>query len=119
MLRGNQKFGIDYDETGMGFLPTPKENILEWTAFKSNFHSEEPDCTKVLEEIVDSYPDEMIDLRPYLWQQPFLVSVNDPLRKCLEVFQSHHLRHLPVVLPSNGMCVGVITRKDLFEYMSL
>jgi CBS domain-containing protein len=29
------------------------------------------------------------------------------------------LRHLPVINPVDGRLVGIITRKDLFAYMSL
>ena len=69
----NQQFGVDYDETHMGFKATPQEQVLNWRTFKCNFTSDEPDCTTALTEIVDHYPDEMIDLRPYFQQVPFVV----------------------------------------------
>jgi CBS domain-containing protein len=47
------------------------------------------------------------------------VTIYDSLDKCLQIFISHHLRHLCVTNPGDGAVVGIITRKDLFEYVSL
>lgn len=75
--------------------------------------------TDELAETMDAYHEELIDLRPYMWESPFTVHAHDTLSRCVELFRLHHLRHLPVVNPANGECIGVITRKDLFTYMSL
>ena len=69
--------------------------------------------------MVDEYPSAMIDLRPYIWEHPFSVTVFDSLDKCLHFFVGHHLRHLAVVNPGDGSVAGVITRKDLFKYVGL
>lgn len=84
-----------------------------------NFYSDEADPKEVLETICDNYEDQMMDLRPYIWEHPFIVYVHDTLDKCLEMFRHHHLRHLPVVNPADGSIVGICTRKDLFAYMEL
>lgn len=73
----------------------------------------------MLESIVDEYPSAMIDLRPYMWEHPFTVSINDSIDKCLHFFVGHQLRHLPVVDLENGSVVGLITRKDLFRFVGL
>lgn len=73
----------------------------------------------MLDTVCDKYEDEKLDLRPYMWEHPFTAFVHDDLAKVLELFRHHHLRHLPIVNPADGSLVGVITRKDLFAYMSL
>jgi CBS domain-containing protein len=60
-----------------------------------------------------------IDLRPYMFNHPFVVYPHDDLTRANELFRHHHLRHLPVVNPGNGALVGIVTRKDLFKYMAL
>ena len=73
----------------------------------------------MLNEVCDHYPDEMIDLRPYMWEYPYTVTIHDTVQKCLDIFLNNQLRHLFVVNPVDGMCVGVITRKDLFAYVDI
>lgn len=68
---------------------------------------------------MDQYLDALIDVRPYMWEYPFTVSVHDTVDKCLQVFLQNHLRTLCVINPSDGACVGVITRKDLFSMVGL
>ena len=50
---------------------------------------------------------------------PFVAAPHDDLERVNELFRHHHLRHLPVVNPGNGALVGIVTRKDIFKYMSL
>ena len=52
-------------------------------------------------------------------ENPVRVSVYDKMKDVMELFRMHHLRHLIVINPSDGQIAGVITRKDLFAYMSL
>lgn len=61
----------------------------------------------------------MIDVRPYIYEHPYRVTIHDNFEKCLETFRTNSLRHLCVVSPHQGAVVGVITRKDLFAYMSI
>ena len=77
------------------------------------------DATYVLDHIVDEYAEEWLDLRPYMWEDPIKVSVYAKIKDVLELFRMHHLRHLIVVDPSDGQLAGIVTRKDLFAYMSL
>lgn len=68
---------------------------------------------------MDDCYEEWIDLRPYMIEQPINVSINTKLFAVLESFRLNHLRHLMVVNPADGKIAGIITRKDLFKYMSL
>jgi len=114
----NLTFDTHYDAKN-GFPKTPRAEILDWRNFNMNFYSDEADPKEVLETVCDNYESELIDLRPYMWEHPFIAYVHDPLDKCLELFRHHHLRHLPVMNPTDGSIQGIITRKDLFAYMSL
>lgn len=73
----------------------------------------------MLTTVCDEYLTALIDVRPYMWELPYTVSVHDTFEKCLQIFLSNHLRHLCVINPTDGSCVGVITRKDLFAYVNL
>ena len=61
----------------------------------------------------------MVDVRPYMIETPFLVQTTDRLQKVLDVFRHMNLRMLPVTNPGTGALDGIITRQDLFAYMSL
>jgi CBS domain-containing protein len=77
------------------------------------------DTEDVLENVCFAYYDELIDVRPYIWEHPFTVTIHDPLEKCLSLFVTHSLRHLCVVNPKDGSVAGIITRKDLFKWVAL
>ena len=72
-----------------------------------------------VEDIMLNNLERLVDLRPYMIEEPYLVYTTDKLNKCLELFRNMHLRALPVVDPNEGSCVFVLTRNDLFSYMSL
>ena len=52
-------------------------------------------------------------------EEPYVVQTTDKLPKCLDLFRHMHLRALPVVDPNSGVTVAVLTRQDIFAYMSL
>jgi CBS domain-containing protein len=52
-------------------------------------------------------------------ERPFTASVADKFPKILNLFRQMQLRQLIVVNDSDGTLQGIITRKDLFQYMSL
>jgi CBS domain-containing protein len=114
----SEKFEIEFDERE-GFPPTPADKIMDVNSFNSKITGPECDTEQVLLSVGTEYFDALIDVRPYMQEYPHTVSVNDPLEKCLQIFLSNHLRHLCVVNPTDGACVGVITRKDLFAYVNL
>ena len=73
----------------------------------------------MLENIIENNKDAKIDLRPYIWENPITLSIYEDLEKCLKTFMVHHLRHLIITNPADGSVAGIITRKDLFAYVSL
>ena len=90
-----------YDEV-KGFPLTPKDQIIPWNKFTMNIYSDEVDPTYVLENIVDQYSEEWLDLRPYMIENPIKVSVYAKMKDVLELFRMHHLRHLIVINPNDG-----------------
>ena len=63
--------------------------------------------------------DKVIDLRPYMIEKPYCVYDTDSLEKLVELFRLMNLRHLPVVNETDNVLIGIITRQDIFAYMSL
>ena len=60
-----------------------------------------------------------MDLRPYMIERPQLVSADDKFPKVLNIFRLMQLRQMLVINDANGKLLGIITRQDLFQYMSL
>ena len=52
-------------------------------------------------------------------ENPYMVLTTDKLPKCLDLFRHMHLRALPVNDPNTGMPVCILTRQNIFAYMSL
>ena len=98
-------------------IPTVNE-VLDWRYFNTDFYSHDREFSEVAEICKDNI-DKLIDIRPYIIDTPFLAQSTDRLQKILEVFRHMHLRTLPVTNPGTGALEGVITRQDLFAYMSL
>jgi CBS domain-containing protein len=94
------------------------ERRLDWWLFNSDMYSTDRN-EKEVEEIMGNNLERLVDLRPYMIEEPYIVYSTDKLNKCLELFRTMHLRALPVIDPNNGSCVYVLTRSDLFAYMSL
>lgn len=94
------------------------QKILNWWFFNSDMYSNDRHYTEV-EDIMQANLEKLVDLRPYMIEEPYIVYSTDKLHKCLELFRNMHLRALPVIDPNDGSCVFVLTRQDLFAYMSL
>lgn len=54
-----------------------------------------------------------------MYEDPYIVFIKDKLPKVVNIFKQMHMRHLPVVHPKSGGLEGIITRQDIFSYMSL
>ncbi len=52
-------------------------------------------------------------------ERPFSVSVFDKMPKVLNIFRQMQLRQLLVTNDADGKLAGIITRKDIFQFMSL
>jgi CBS domain-containing protein len=92
--------------------------VLDWWLFNSDIYSTERSIDEV-SDIISWNQNKLVDLRPYMIEHPYTVSTTDKLIKCIELFRYFHLRSLPVIDPVDGSCVVVLTRGDLFAYMSL
>lgn len=94
----------------------PTANVLLWQNFRSDMYSTDRSFSEV-EEICELFKSKLIDLRPYIIEEPYTVYTTDRLTKVLEMIRHMHLRALPVVDPNDGTPVAVITRSDLFDYL--
>jgi hypothetical protein len=92
--------------------------VLPWQEFNVDFSSSSHQFAEIEEE-VKVFKDKLIDLRPYMIDAPFVIHTTDRLPKVLDYFRHFHLRALPVVSPIDGKPVAIITRQDIFAYMSL
>lgn len=91
---------------------------LAYYYFNTDFYSNDREYSEV-EDICEANSDKMIDVRPYMIETPFLAQSTDKLQKILDVFRHMHLRMLAVTNPGTGELEGIITRQDLFAFMSL
>jgi hypothetical protein len=72
-----------------------------------------------VKQICEDHLDHIIDLRPYMIENPEKCQKYDFLPKILARFRHLHLRHLCVINPINGELDGLITRQDIFNWMPL
>lgn len=93
--------------------------VLPWTDFTRDFLSLDIAMTPEVEQICHDHECDLIDLRPYMIENPEKCQKYDFLPKILSRFRHMHLRHLCVVNPTNGLLDGVITRQDIFRWMPL
>ena len=68
------KWELEYDAQA-GFPATPQNQILHWREFNKTICSDDADATWVLANICDEYSEEWLDLRPYMIENPIMVSV--------------------------------------------
>jgi CBS domain-containing protein len=80
--------------------------------------SEERDY-KDVKELAEKHKHERIDIRPYMIHQPFVCLTTDKIQKVLDIYRFFQVRQLCVVNPVDGSLQGVISREDIFSYMSL
>ena len=84
--------------------------VLPWTDFTRDFLSLDITMTPDVKQICGDHEDHLIDLRPYMIENPERCAIYDFLPKILARFRHMHLRHLCVINPTNGLLQGVITR---------
>jgi predicted transcriptional regulator len=92
--------------------------MIEWRDLNCDFWSTPKDF-KTVTKICEEHGKEQIDLRPYMIERPYTVSSRDKIGKIMAIFKQMQLRQIPVVNEIHGTCEGIITRQDLFAYMSL
>lgn len=92
---------------------------VDWRQFNSDLASSRLKYTDELRKIVQVYGEEEIDLRPYMILNPVTCVTTDSLQKILDLYRFFHIKTLWVLSPVDSSLQGVISRKDLFKYMSL
>lgn len=92
---------------------------LSYCKFRRDFESKDLQFDDECKKICQEKKTRLIDFRPYMIENPFTVCTTDTLPKIVDIFRNQHLRHLPVVHPGTGALKGIITRKDLFNFMDL
>lgn len=76
-------------------------------------------ATQKMKDICQQDQNKLIDLRPYMIENPETINKFDYLPKILRRFLHMHLRHLIVVNPVTGLLEGMVTRQDLFTWLPL
>ena len=94
------------------------DKLIPWTEFTSDMGSSDREYKEV-KAIIANFKNERIDIRPYMIQQPFVCQTTDKIQKVLDMYRFFQIRQLCVVNPVDGSLQGVISREDLFAYMSL
>lgn len=94
------------------------QNVLDWHHFNVNLWSTQRKM-KDVSTICSQFSQKLVDLRPYMIEEPYVVHITDKLPKVLSMFRHFHLRALPVIDPNDGSPVACITRSNLFAYMDL
>lgn len=104
-VRINFSKSADNDE----FPEMEEENVLPWQVFTKNMMGLDLPVDSV-KNIIEANLNERLDFRPYMNDDPMVVSLTDSLNKCADVFRKMHLRHLCVVHPDEGHLIGIVTR---------
>lgn len=66
------------------------EHPLPWHLFNCDFWSRERVYAEV-KDICENHADRLIDLRPYMIEEPHVVFITDKLKKVLDLFRFFHL----------------------------
>ena len=82
---------------------------LPWHKFNADFWSTERTFAEV-KDICEAHGDRLVDLRPYMIEEPHVVFITDKIKKVLDLFRHFHLQSLPVIDPNDGSPVAQLTR---------
>jgi len=91
---------------------------VDWREFNVDFLSTKRKPSEV-SHISDSHMDQRIDLRPYMIHSPYMCNTTDRFQKVLDIYRNMQLKTIGVINPIDGTLQGIISRKNLFSYMSL
>lgn len=118
-ILGERPFDIkeyyDYDS----FPESKGFSILPWQCFTRDFEGIDLKINSEISHLCETHLEKLVDLRPYMIENPETCTKFDFLPKILSRFRNQHLRHLIVVNPTTGWLEGMITRQDIFAYMPL
>lgn len=99
------------------YPPTPDEMVLHWSKFTRDFLGKDMPVTDEHKQICDYNQTALIDMRPYIIENPKVVRTTDDIQKCVDYMGRFHMRHIPVLHPATGKLRGIITRQDLFNWL--
>ena len=103
----------------VNYMELPSSNqVLDWRLFNTDMASTDFKYEKV-KAICDNNQTKEIDLRPYMLEGPYTCMTTDKMQKILDIYRHHQLRQVYVLNPVDGSLQGIISREDLFNYMSL
>jgi len=92
---------------------------LSWRKFTTPFEGLDLHTNQKIKDQCIADQNKLIDLRPYMVENPETITKFDFLPKILRRFINQHLRHLIVVNPITGLLEGMVTRQDIFEWLPL
>lgn len=115
---GEEEDTNDIDARDEREYPRQFPQRITWEDLNQDFNSL-PRDHKDVEQIAKDYALKHLDLRPYMIERPFTVCQKDNLEKVHQLFREMHMRQLMVIDSTSDKLIGIITRQDLFQYMSL
>ena len=92
---------LDLNDT-TEFPPIHPSRVLPWQLFRKDFLGKDFPMNEAVKNCINDNPDEKLDLRPYINDNPMTVVNTDSILKCCELFRKMHLRHLCVIHPTTG-----------------
>ena len=107
---------IAFGTVGQGAKTKAK---LTWKDFKTPKYEAKGDDRREVERLCLLNYRKHVNLANYMIEEPQICHSTDKLRKVCDLFRHMQLRQLAVVNPIDGRLVGVITRQDIFAYMSI
>ena len=101
------------------FPMSKSHSVLPWHEFTRDFLSKDLEVDQKVSHMCEKNIDKLVEMRPYMIENPETCTKFDFLPKILSRFRNMHLRHLIVVNPQNNHLEGMITRQDIFTWMPL
>ncbi len=86
-----------------------QENKLIWEDLNQDFYSR-PRKYQDIEYVAKKHSEEHLDLRPYMIERPYTMSLYDKFTKVINLFKQMQLRQIPIVSDKDGKLQGIITR---------
>ena len=96
-----------------------RPGTLSWKLFKTEIYEQKKDYKLEVENICIENYRRHVNLANYMIEEPQICHTTDKLRKVCDLFRHMQLRQLPVINPQDGKLVGIITRQDIFAYMTI
>lgn len=93
-----------------------ESDIVSWDKFNNDFWSL-PRRLDTIEEIVNENPHHIVPITKFMIEDPFFVFTRTNAKKAVLLFHEQSLRHLPCVDFESGKVEGIITRKEVVDFL--